>query len=493
MKDIKNIIAILIVSVSVSAGAVSAYAQNVKVTAGAVEVMNLDVVRQNDTINLTMDMDISGMSLKGNNTAVLIPVLSNQEQGVEMELPAIELMGRRAWLYNLRNDIKSVTEEAYEVSRFPRKSERKSPVIIGYSISLPYERWMNGSTVILREGDCGCDNELAVVDSTLLERIYYPVYVPVYVLPYMEPAPEPVKVRRKEFSAYINFKVDRHEILENFRDNSRELASILESIHVISDDRDISVRTISITGWTSPDGSVSHNQALSSRRANSLADYVASKTGIVRDSIITSGNGEDWAGLDTIVSSSAEYPEAVLAVIRDTSLDYDARDRKLAGMEGGVYRRLLDEVYPLLRRSDYVITYNVRSFDLKEATGLVETAPDKLSVGEIYKVADSYSSDSVARSRILLIAARTYPADTAAVINAAALLIDNGDYEEALRLLDSSPEAGAPSMLNAKGVAMVKAGRLEDARHVWTRAAAAGSKEAEHNLAELEKHLKSLE
>lgn len=479
---------ILTIIVLACAGFISAYAQNVKITAGSVGVMNLDVVRLDDTIRLSMDVDISKLTVKGNNTAVMIPVLSNQEEGKELELPAIELMGRRAWLYNLRNDIMSVTMEPYYVEKYKRKSNR----IIGYSVSVPYERWMNGSTFLLREGGCGCDNELALVDSTTLERIYYPVYNPVYSLPYMEPVPEPVKVRSVKYSAYINFKVDRYEILENFRDNARELSSIIESIDVIREDPDITVKSISIVGWTSPDGSVPHNETLSWNRAHSLADYVASKTGIEQQSIFSSGKGEDWAGLDSIVSASTGFPEEVLAIIRDSSLNYDARDRKLAGMGGGIYRRLLDEVYPLLRRSDYEITYNVRKFNIEEAAGLIDTHPEKLSVAEMYKVADSCSRDSVERSRIMLIAARTYPSDTVAVINAVALLAGSGDYEGALQLLDSSPEVGAPSMLNAKGYVFAMAGRIEDAKIAWTMAVTAGSKEAEYNLSELEKHLESM-
>ena len=111
-------------------------------------------------------------------------------------------------------------------------------------------------------------------------------------------------MRAESHSAYINFRVDRYEILENYKSNNTELASIINSIDRVKEDADLTITSISIEGWASPEGTEQHNKILSQNRANSLADYVTAKTGIARASIHATGMGEDWAGLKREVDNT---------------------------------------------------------------------------------------------------------------------------------------------------------------------------------------------
>lgn len=52
----------------------------------------------------------------------------------------------------------------------------------------------------------------------------------------------------------------------------------------------------------------------------------------------------------------------------------DARDAKIIALDNGAtYRTLLDRYYPALRRTDYVIAYNVRAFDVEEAREVIRS------------------------------------------------------------------------------------------------------------------------
>lgn len=73
-----------------------------------------------------------------------------------------------------------------------------------------------------------------------------------------------------------------------------------------------------------------------------------------------------------------------------------------------IYHRLLNEIYPLLRRNEYKIEYNVRNFNLDEARRMVDERPDLLSLTEMYKVADSYEKGSPGYGKVMQVVARYF-------------------------------------------------------------------------------------
>ena len=100
----------------------------------------------------------------------------------------------------------------------------------------------------------------------------------------------------------------------------------------------------------------------------------------------------------------------MLRVIDECTGDRDACEKKLQQIEPPtIYQRLLNEVYPLLRRNEYRIVYNVRNFNIEEARRMVDERPDLLSLTEMYKVAASYEKGSADYDKVMRTAARLYP------------------------------------------------------------------------------------
>jgi tetratricopeptide (TPR) repeat protein len=320
------------------------------------------------------------------------------------------------------------------------------------------------------------------------------IYNPQYLISFIEPDPEPVKMRSESHSAYINFRVDRYEILENYKSNNTELASIINSIDRVKEDADLTITSITIEGWASPEGTEQHNKILSQNRANSLADYVTAKTGIARTSIHATGMGEDWAGLKREVDNTPRLLDQhkVLDIIADASMTQDQKDAALEALvPPTIYQRLMNEMYPRLRRNDYRIEYSVRNFNIEEAKRLVDSDPNKLSVGELYQVAGTYAKGSAEYNHVMEVAAKTYPQVVAAAVNQAAKLIADKKYDEALAVLAKSNQEDA-RVLAAQGYAYMAKGDQAKAREAWTKAAAKGNADAKHNLDELNKHIESL-
>ena len=297
---------------------------------------------------------------------------------------------------------------------------------------------------------------------------------------FVEPDPEPVKTREESLSAYVNFKVDKHDILTDYKNNASELASIVESIERVDDDSDLTITSITIDGWASPEAPEAYNLALSERRAASLADYMAANTDVDRAKITATGRGEDWTNFRKRVVEMTKLldQDKVLAIIDDETMSLDEKDDALK-------RLIPPTIYQ--RRNDYRIIYNVRNFDVAEARALLDSDPKKLSLSEMYRVAGLYEKGSAEYNHVLEVAARTYPTQVAAAVNAAARLIEAGDYDGALSLLEKAPNDAR--VLNARGLAYARGGDADSARRTWSEAAKLGSAEAKHNIAELEKSL----
>lgn len=488
----KRYISYIVYTVVVALFSVNASAQ--QIVEGTGEVKDLTVNRASGKLIVDMDIDISKIEVGADETLILTPTI--EKNGMSKELPAVEIMGRRAYVRYIRNDETPVTDNPIYSERIAKRAERKvgKKQTVNYITSVPFEEWMRGSNVVVKEGSCGCGNTPIALGNSNVGRVMHELYTPQYVLAYAEPEPEPIKVRAESMSAYINFYVDKYDIVENYKNNATELASVINSIKKVDDDDDLTITSITIDGWASPEATEQHNATLSQNRANSLADYVAVQTKIERDRIAAYGRGEDWAGLRREVEAANDIVEKakILSIIDDATLTQDQKDKSLTELvPATIYQHLLGQLYPRLRRNDYRIQYNVRNFNIEEAKALVDSDPRKLSVGEMYKVAGTYQKGSAEYNHVMEVAANTYPYIVAAAVNQSALLIADKKYDEALQLLGRSDQNDA-RILTAQGYAYAGKGDVNKARAAWEKAAAKGSSDAKHNLAELDKYINSL-
>ena len=141
--------------------------------------------------------------------------------------------------------------------------------------------------------------------------------------------------------------------------------------------------------------------------------------------------------------------EELLRVV-DLDIDADEKELMLQRVAGGEpYKWLLKNVYPGLRHTDYVIEYVVRNYPLKQSRRIIYTHPEALSVEEMYRVAQSYDEGSDEWFDALTIAARQYPDNPIANLNAACacvkarrltdarhFLLNAGDTKQAQYLAD---------------------------------------------------------
>lgn len=435
-------------------------------TAGDVRISDLAVSRGEGKLFVSMTIDLSAVRLSSNRETTLTPLLA--EGGDTLRLEPVTVAGRNRYYYRLRNGLTPVG------GRLLRAGDASQ---VAYRVVVPYEAWMGSATVDLaRETNGCCAEPIARAEErlTLLDLDPKP-YEPRFV--YAQPAAEQVKVREMKGSAYVDFPVNRTEIREDYRRNPEELQRILRTIAVVRDDPDTRITSVSIKGYASPEGPWANNERLAKGRTEALRNYVGSRYDFPEGLIATSYEPEDWAGLERYVAGSdLKHRDEILAIIRG-GLAPDARDRKIRTTYPEEYAFLLREVYPALRHSDYAVTYEVRTYtDAEEIRRLLRTAPQKLSLQEMYLAAQGLTPGSEEFDELFAIAVRMFPDDETANLNAANAAMQAGDLKRADRYLD---KAGAtPEARYARAVRAALAEDYETAARLFEEAQRDGVGEA---------------
>ena len=96
-------------------------AQAQQIMEGTAEVKNLNVSRDNGRVTVKMDIDVTTLEVGGDETVVLTPAI--EKGGESLELPSVEIMGRRAWLHFLRNGEQTVTNNPVYAEREAKRKE----------------------------------------------------------------------------------------------------------------------------------------------------------------------------------------------------------------------------------------------------------------------------------------------------------------------------------------------------------------------------------
>ena len=161
------------------------------------------------------------------------------------------------------------------------------------------------------------------------------------------------------------------------------------------------------------------------------------------------------------------------------------KERKIKTTFLNDYAFLLKEVYPGLRHSDYAVKYEVRAYtDVEEIKHLLKTQPQKLSLEEMYLVAQGLDLGSEEYNEIFDIAVRMFPNDEVANLNAANTAMSRGDMKNAERYLSKAGDS--PQALYARGTYAALEKNYDMAEKLFMEAASKGLSEAEGGLRQLE-------
>lgn len=435
------------------------------------------VKRLHGLLKFNMTVNPADYRLKTNQRLEVTPVLRSKTTNDSIVFPSFTVAGRNSY-YSAMRDGKSTGEllrsghgEGFE-----------------YTTSADWADWMEYSKLDLVAKSTGCcgaltepQRELPVAVLDYRPAIYNPIFH------YKAPQAETSKMRRIEGKAYVNFPVNRTEIYPDYMVNPIELRKITSSIDTVRLNPDATVKSITLTGFASPEGPYLNNVRLAKGRTEAVKEYVRKQYTFPASVFHTNSVPEDWAGLrDSVATGILPDRSEILDFIDNANVPIERKNDELKKRFPRSYDYLLKHIYPSLRHTNYAIDYELRSFtDVEEIKRVMRERPQNLSLNEFYIAANSYQSGSKEYDEVFELAVMYYPHDDIANMNAANSAMHEGDYRRARMYLNRVSESPEQVYTLALLNAMEK--NYDAARNGLEKAKNAGIAEAGTALEELER------
>ena len=404
-----------------------------RLAGGKILIDSVLTQKKSDSLKVAFRLHLDSLQLKSEQQLVFTPLIAGEDT---IALNPIIINGKNQNIRYLRKSSRQKNSQALVVRR---KNDTEQQVL--FSQTLPYRKWMKAFNLSMTEDLCGCGN-LMDQDTTLMANIQPTPRI--CRDHYVKPKAEAIKVRAEKGEAYLSFKLNKSDILADFRENATELRKITSTIDLVKNDKDVSITNIDIHGYASPDGPYANNVRLANNRAAALRNYVCNLYTIDKKLFTYHATPEDWEGFKKKVEASNLADKSAILTIANSSLAPDAKDLKIKKLYPASYRYIMSEIYPRLRHSDYTVTYTVRPFDIEEAKVILKTKPQQLSLQEMYLVAQTYEPGSPEFNEVFDIAVRLFPDDETANLNAACTDLQKGDLvtaEKHLAKAGNSKEA----------------------------------------------------
>ena len=308
-------------------------------------------------------------------------------------------------------------------------------------------------------------------------------------LVFVQPKAEVMKSRSLSGSAYIDFPVDQTVIYPDYRRNTVELGKIQATIDSVRNDKDVTITSVWLKGFASPESPYKHNTELAIGRTAALKKHIGRLYHFADSIIRTDHEPEDWAGLRRHVErSNIDHRAEILAMI-DSDMEPDAKEAKIKRAYPEEYRFMLQHFYPALRHTDYRIDYNIRTFsDVEEIRRIMREQPQKLSQNEFYLVAAKHEPGTDEFTDIFETAVRMFPNDEIANLNAANAAIRRDDFATARRYLAKAGDSA--EAVYARGALAVREEDYDTARRHLGKAKEMGLEKAALTLKELDERRK---
>lgn len=454
-------------------------AQNTKDIILGVSIKSFNINREGKYLTVKMNLDLNKLDVDANRAVLLTPRLVNGTDS--LDLPAVGIYGRRRYYYYVRNGIGSISGESETIYRASSK-----PDSVAYNNLAEYEKWMDGAMLKFHRSDWGCCHEIVAEYEGILGR-HREAFFPELI--FVQPKAEIMKSRSLSGSAYIDFPVDQTVIYPDYRRNTTELGKIQATIDSVRNDKDVTITSVWLKGFASPESPYKHNTELAIGRTAALKKHIGQLYHFADSIIQTDYEPEDWAGLRRYVEqSNINYRAEILALI-DSDMEPDAKEAKIKRTYPNEYRFMLQNFYPALRHTDYRIDYNIRKFNkVEEIKRIMAEQPQKLSLNEFYLVAGKYEPGTDEFTDVFETAVRMFPNDEIANLNAANAAIRRDDFATARRYLNKAGDSA--EAVYARGALAIREKDYDTARRYLGKAKEMGLEKATLTLEELDERQK---
>ena len=142
-----------------------------------------------------------------------------------------------------------------------------------------------------------------MLDSAYYALTSYKIYEPSFLYAAV-PERNVAKMRALEGNAYVDFPVSETVIYPDYHSNRSELEKIVAQIDSVRLDPDVSVKSIFIKGYASPESPYDNNTRLAKGRTEAIRSYVEDMYDFPDGLITTDYEPENWEELRAYVAAS---------------------------------------------------------------------------------------------------------------------------------------------------------------------------------------------
>ena len=401
-------------------------------TLGAQSKITNDKIEQNgDFVVVTFNVETEDNSIPANRKEVILPYLYNGKD--TLYLDPLEVYGKNRYKRE-RQEYHIAGDKDWELG--------ENQIMRGegylYEAQAGLKRWMQPAQLGIKREMVGCACEDEMPDEMLGQFAFQepplpPRRIPEYALADVDRAWD---FGQDEMD--IIFKVSKAVIDSSVFDNEVTFGKILAAVDKIHTNPMYRIDKIQVSGYASPEGSVSFNRWLGENRAKALINYIIEHRPeyelTAEDFEIVNGE-ENWMGLRRVLGESdMNAKDDVISVINDTTLNEVQKKSRIKAMDGGrVWNDMLKNIYPHLRSARYLAVF-------------YDSTDDK----------------------------------AVEIINNANALIREGRYSQAYDL--AMTEKDDMRAFNTIGVALMMQAKFEEAMPWFEKALEAGSQSAQSNI-----------
>lgn len=249
------------------------------------------------------------------------------------------------------------------------------------------------------------------------------------------PQPE-VFLRDSEGDMNLVFEVGKSNLNLSLGDNASEIDAMLGEFRSIENDPDMTLKSFTISGTASPEGSYDKNLKLANARMQSAMDVIMQSVpeNLRRGAkMSTDASVARWTEVEELLRKDGHNAEAdavaeVIAAYPGSIDSQSARMRRLP-----FYKSLLvDEYLPRLRKVSYeIVTSRYRPLTDEEIAVMYHTDNSQLSKYNFWRYYKGLD-DVAAKEDVMRKALEVHPDFLAAATDLSALLINNGKADQSV-------------------------------------------------------------
>lgn len=427
-----NLIKFTLTTMAVGALTASA-ADNVSL----LRVGSLNIDPRGNELVVNMDVDTRDIRPGRDREVIFVPVVRSLTSPDTLTLPSFAVSGRNRYYSHLRN---GDLDDGDALVMAGSKQQ------FHYYHTTPMQPWMTRSRIDVMQSVAHCCDAAKPDGATPIAEIDMTPRRAILPFEYVALLGDSVITRSAEGRAFVNFVVNRTELKPDYMENKREIGKIMATIDVVKNDPEAIITGITIKGYASPEGSYSNNVRLAMGRTQTLKEYVRQQYNFAPEIMATDYEPEDWQGLrDWLLENDIPHRDAILAIANDLTLEPDPRNAEIQRRYPEQYARILRDVYPWLRHSDYTVKYTFKTHtDIAELKRIYASTPDRLRPVDFQRIAATYPVGSPEYDEVMMTAVKVWPNDDLANLNAANIAMSRDDLKAAARYMAKmgvSPEA----------------------------------------------------